>query len=110
MRFSPRNWGTSTLLLSWCAYWVALGVATLRPALESIAHVSRSGVHRGAVVSLNGGLINLTVYRSDGPAWTDAVHFTTLVMWVFGPPLLLWVLWAVTRPRRDAVRDRAPLA
>jgi hypothetical protein len=111
MILSPRNWGTKQLLLSWCAYWLVLGVATLVPAFEMLARVTGASGHGDAGLSIGDGLVKLTVHNvSDGSTWTGAVHFTSLVFWLFGPPLLLWLLWAVTRPRRDAMRDRAPLA
>jgi hypothetical protein len=110
MRFSPRNWGTKQLLLSWCAYWLVLGAATLKPALAILARVSGAGAHGDAGLSYGDGLIKLTVHSADsGAVWTGAIHFTSLILWLFGPPLLLWLLWAVTRPRRDAARDRVPL-
>jgi len=111
MRFSPRNWSTKQLLLSWCAYWLVLGAATLEPALAILARVSGAGAHGDAGLSYDDGLLKLTVRSTDsGAMWTGAIHFTSLIFWLFGPPLLLWLLWAVTRPRREAVRDRVPLA
>jgi hypothetical protein len=111
MKFSPRNWGTKQLLLSWCAYWLVLGVATLKPAFAILSRVTGASGHGNASVSFSDGLLKLAVDNtSDGSTWTGAIHFTSLVLWLFGPPLLLWVLWVVSRPRRERVRERAPLA
>jgi len=41
--------------------------------------------------------------------WTGSASIMSIVLWLCGPPLLLWLLWLVTRraptPAREAERD-----
>ena len=101
MKFSLRHWGPRQLLLSWGAYWIALGLTTLRPALALLARLGRAGAHGQASAGWGDGLVTLTITNGDGSAWAGAIRLSSLVLWLFGPPLLLWIVWAVTRPRRD---------
>jgi hypothetical protein len=109
VRLSLRDWGTKHLLIAWSAYWLALGVATLKPALDVLGRLGRVGAHGQASAAVQDGLLRVTITSTDGPAWTGAIHLSSLVLWVVGPPLVLWLLWAVSRPRRDvAATPSAP--
>jgi succinate-acetate transporter protein len=110
VKLSLRNWGAKHLLIAWGAYWLALAVATLKPALEVLGRLVRADAHGQANAAIGDGLLRLTITSGDGSAWTGAIQFSSLVLWLFGPPLVLWLLWAVSRPRRDLAaseRDRA---
>ena len=40
--------------------------------------------------------------------WTGSASLMSIVLWLCGPPLLLWLLWLVTRrapAAREAERD-----
>jgi hypothetical protein len=102
VKLSFRDWGAKHLLIAWGTYWLALGVATLKPALGVLARISRAGAHGQVSAGMQDGLLRLTITSADGPAWTGAIQLSSLVLWLFGPPLLLWLLWAVSRPRRPA--------
>lgn len=108
MKFSLRQWGAGQLLLTWAAYWVALGVATLTPAIALIARISGTGAHGNASVGFDDGLLKVTITSTGVPSWTGAIQFSSLIFLVFGPPLLLWIAWAVSRPRRDVGVSDAP--
>jgi hypothetical protein len=45
----------------------------------------------------------------DGVHWTGSGSLMSIVLWLCGPPLLLWLLWLVTRrapaPTREPERD-----
>jgi hypothetical protein len=105
VRLSLRGWGAKHLLIAWSGYWLALGVATLEPALAALWRLSRAGAHGQASAAVGDGLLRLTITSTDGSAWTGAIHFSSLVLWVVGPPLVLWLLWALSRPRRDVAAN-----
>jgi hypothetical protein len=102
VKLSFRDWGAKHLLIAWSAYWLALGVATLKPALEVLARISRAGAHGQVSAGMQDGLLRVTITSAGGSAWTGGIQFSSLVLWLFGPPLLLWLVWAVSRPRRHA--------
>jgi hypothetical protein len=106
MKLSLRHWGAKHLLIAWGAYWLALGVATLAPALEVLARLSRAGAHGQAKADFQDGLLRLVITSTDGSAWAGAIQLRSLMLWLFAPPLLLWVLWAVSRPMREPLDQR----
>jgi len=47
------------------------------------------------------GDLSLTI-SSDTAHWVGSASLTSIALWIAGPPLLLWLVWLVTR--------RAPVA
>jgi len=41
----------------------------------------------------------------DGVHWTGSGSVTSIVLWLCGPPLLLWLLWLVTRRAPTTARE-----
>lgn len=81
-----RNWRVRDLIVSWILYWVLLIVVVAwRPILEYVRLQLTHG-HGSVSVGYSGSL-------------------TQLALWIAGPPLLLWALWLLTRPRRPGERS-----
>jgi hypothetical protein len=57
---------------------------------------------------MNDGTVSANVVGT-GVHWTGSASLMSIVLWLCGPPLLLWLLWLVTRraptPAREAERD-----
>ena len=102
-----RRWQARHLLLAWAVYWVLLILVALRPglALASRALTGPDG-HGSISADVGNGLANLRV-AFEGQSWTGSTSLTSLALWIAGPPLLLWLVWLVTRrtPAHEAERD-----
>ena len=106
MAFSLSRWRPRHLLLAWVAYWLVLLVTLLRPALlHVLTAVSAPDGHGTINASVTDGMFNLAV-KSDAVAWSGSASFTSIALWIAGPPLLLWAIWVATRSRPVAARER----
>ena len=84
-------------MVAWIVYWVLL------------IGVSMHSVLRGAMRALNAphGLGSISASVDSGnfvfkasvgaSSWTQATSLTTMALWFAGPPLLLFLVWLVTR-------------
>jgi hypothetical protein len=102
MALSFRRWGARQLVLSWLAYWVALVLIGLGPALLAIWRVTGLPEGRGSVsANIGDGRAQLTVIREGTTIWSGSMGVTPLLLLVVGPPLALWIVWLLTRPKRE---------
>ena len=103
MLLSLRRWRPRHLLLAWSGYWLALLLLALgRPAL-ALWRLSQAPPGHG---SFSAGFVNSVVQMSaveDGvTVWSGAASLLTLALWLTGPPLALWLVWLMLRPRSPA--------
>lgn len=95
--FSLSRWRAKHLLGAWVAYWIALFAVTLSPALvATIRAVSGPAGHGKIDVSSDGGSLVARI-TGDGVAWSGSTSLASIALWIAGPPLLLWLVWLVTR-------------
>ena len=109
MAFSLSRWKARHLLGAWAVYWIALVLVKLGSGLLAALRVMYGAQEHGNInVSMNDGTLSATVV-GDGVHWAGAASVMSIVLWLCGPPLLLWLLWLVTRraptPAREAERD-----
>ena len=109
MAFSLSRWKATHLLGAWVVYWIALVFVKLGPGIASALRVINGPKDHGSInVSMNDGTFVAKVI-GDGVQWTGSASLMSIVLWLCGPPLLLWLLWLVTRraptPAREAERD-----
>jgi len=109
MAFSLSRWRATHLLGAWVLYWVALVLVKLGPAIVAALRVMNGAEGHGSInVSMNDGTLSTTIV-GDGVHWTGSASLTSIVLWLCGPPLLLWLLWLVTRrapaPAPEAERE-----
>jgi len=109
MAFSLSRWKATHLLGAWAVYWIALVLVKLGPGIASAVRVINGPKEHGSInVSMNDGTFVAKVI-GDGVQWTGSASLMSIVLWLCGPPLLLWLLWLVTRraptPAREAERD-----
>ena len=89
MRFL-RNWSHRRLLASWLAYWAVLLAVVAGPAIARYWALQRSDAHGSVTLTFESG--------------------TLATLLIAGPPLLVAVLWLLSRPRREAPPPPPPEA
>ena len=104
-----RRWQAKHLLLAWAAYWILLVLVVLRPAIAMVLRALNAPKGLGSInAGVADGMATLTVVAS-GVTWSGTSSLTSLALWIAGPPLLLWLVWLVTRrapaPAPEAERD-----
>ena len=109
MAFSLSRWRAKHLLGAWVVYWIGLVLVKLGSGLFAAARVLNAPQGHGKIdVGMNDGTFTANVV-GDAVHWTGSASLMSIVLWLCGPPLLLWLLWLVTRrapaPARDAERD-----
>jgi hypothetical protein len=103
---SLRHWSPRALFLSWGLYWLALlaiGLARIAPPIWRATH-GPTGTTSAVNLSFSNTIASLTVTQAGQTTWTGSISLITMALWVAVPPLVLWMLWAATRPRVDADR------
>lgn len=94
---SLSRWRPVHLLLGWCAYWTALLVVCLGPAVPAILRATAPNAKGEINVSLGDAGLALTVKEAGRLTWSNTVHALTAALWVGIPPLILWALWLRAR-------------
>jgi hypothetical protein len=108
MMFGIQRWKAGTLLATWVAYWAALVGVTIGPGLLKAWQLTHApGSHGNASASFDDGKLLFNVNDTAGVgSWSFHTSMAAAVAWIAIPPLALWVLWLVSRPRRDALHAR----
>jgi hypothetical protein len=102
--FSLSSWRAKHLLGAWAVYWIGLVLVTLGSGLfAALRAVSAPQGHGKIDVSMKDGIFTANV-TSDALHWSGSASLMSTVLWLCGPPLLLWLLWLVTR-RAPAARE-----
>ena len=102
MRLSLRHWRPRHLLLAWVAYWIALVAVRLGDALLALRRVTALPEGRGSFSITYDEGFRMTVVDSGRTVWSGAASLGELALWIAGPPLVLFVLWLLARPRPGA--------
>lgn len=100
MELSLRRWRPGQLLLSWAAYWAGLVGVTLGPAISASWRATQlPDAHGSIAAGFNNGMLTYTVMENGVQTWVGSTPFSTAILWLVGPPLLLWVVWLLARER-----------
>ena len=107
MELSLRRWKPSQLLLGWAAYWAGLIGATLSPAIAATWRATHLPDGHGSVsASFGDATLSYTVIEDGVKTWVGTTPMTTALLWVVGPPLLLWLVRLIVRERpAEALRS-----
>ena len=109
MRLSPRRWRPRHLVLSWCAYWIALVLAKLGPALVAGWRVSQVPAGHGSMnASMGDGNISATIVEAGRTTWSGSMSILNLTLLIAVPPLVLWLVWLLG-PSRTNNADQTEL-
>ena len=101
-----RRWRPRHLLAAWGAYWAALVLVVLGEPARIAWRMSRTENAGTAAAGAENDQLFLRIVETGGATWSGSADATTVALAVFGPPLLLWLLWLLLRPRETA----SPLA
>jgi hypothetical protein len=105
MAFSLSRWKATHLLGAWAVYWIGLVAVKLGSGIVAALRVMNAAQEHGNInVSMNDGVLSAKV-NGDGVLWTGSSSLMSIVLWLCGPPLLLWLLWLVTRRAPTAARE-----
>lgn len=94
-----RRWRPRHLLAAWSAYWVALALVVLGEPARIAWRMSRTENAGTATAGAENDELFLRIVETGGATWAGSADATTVALVVFGPPLLLWLLWLLLRPR-----------
>jgi len=109
MELSLPRWKPGQLLLGWAAYWTGLVGVTLSPAIAATWRATHLPDAHGSVsASFDNSTLSYTVIEDGVKTWMGTTSMATAVLWVVGPPLLLWLVWLIVRERPD--RERRSVA
>jgi hypothetical protein len=103
-----RRWRASHLFLAWGTWWAGLALVTLTPAIRAANRLAGPGQHGTASVGYADGTLSMKITDVGQTLWSSAIDIGTLALWFAGPPLLLWLLWFATRPRRHSPESVHP--
>lgn len=96
-RFRVRN-----LLLGWTAYWLALIVVGLSPAILAIWRMSQVPHGKGSVnAGVTDGVLSANVLQNGLTTWTGSISVLGLTLLVALPPLAMWAFFLLTTPRTN---------
>jgi len=100
MKLSLRRWKPGQLLLGWAGYWAGLVGVAVSPAIGATWRATHLPDGHGSV-SAGFGNANLTytVIEDGVKTFVGTTSLTTALLWVAGPPLLLWIVWLFVRER-----------
>ena len=88
-------------------YWVLLIGISMHSWIAAAMRALNAPHGLGSIsASVDGG--NFVLKASVGAdAWIRSMSMTSMALWFAGPPLLLWLLWLVTRraPAAEPERD-----
>jgi hypothetical protein len=103
VKLSLANWRSTHVLGAWGAYWLSLLAVTLGPALIRLWPVISAPNAKGsASANIGDGRATLTVIDAGTTVWTGSASLGAIAFWLTVPPLVLWLLWLIQRPRREA--------
>jgi hypothetical protein len=102
-----RRWRSKHLLWSWIGYWIVLAALTLGPAAFQAYRVAKPPGGKGSIsAGFENSVAKYTIINDGVTIRTASARFSTIALWLGGPPLLLWIAWMLARPRRGAPAER----
>jgi hypothetical protein len=108
MRLFFRRWRPRHLFFAWLAYWIGLILVTLWPAIIAGWRLSRPNGHGSANASFTNGVLNANLVDAGRTIWAGSVSFSTLVLFLAIPPLVLWLVWLMTASRTNNAEEIGP--
>lgn len=104
-----RRWRWRHLFVAWAGYWVGLALVTLWRPVSTLWRLRNLGEDRGSVTAqLSNTIFSLEMFEGDVRVWSGSASLLTMVLWIAGPPLVLWIAWVIGRPRPATAPAPAP--
>jgi Na+/glutamate symporter len=105
MELSIRRWRPGQLLASWATYWVGLAAATLGPAASVVWRATHLPEGHGTInAGFNNSTLSFTVIEEGLKTFEASASVGTVLAWLIGPPLALWLVWLAVRERPAGAR------
>ena len=102
-----RRWRARHLLYSWIAYWAILFAVVFAPAIRAHFRILAAPHGKESVsAGFDDDILTLTLSDAASTVYSASVPFFTALLWMLGPPMLIWLLWLALRPREGVVGER----
>lgn len=103
-----RRWRWRHLFATWIAYWAGLALAILwRPVSIGRRLAELPDGQASVSAEVANGLVTVKMIGQGAEVWGGSASLLAIVLWIAGPPLLLWMLWALSRSRPVAAARTA---
>jgi hypothetical protein len=103
MKSFLARWRPGHVIAAWVAYWIGLAGVTLTPAILAIIRAASGPKDSGNVAaSFNNTVLTITVTEFGKQTLAASASLLQIAFWVGVPPLALYAVWMLTRPRRPA--------
>src|SRR4051794_34321198 len=103
MELSIRRWRPGHLLASWGAYWVGLAGVALGPAIPVVWRATHLPEGHGTITAgFENSIFHFTIVEEGVKTFAASAPFGTIMAWLVGPPLALWLIWLAVRQRPTA--------
>ena len=81
----------------------------MSPAIAASWRATRLPEGHGSIdAGFGDGTLHFTVLQDGVKTWAGTTSFTTALLWLIGPPLLLWLLWLIVRERPGSAPSSLP--
>jgi len=88
------------LIGGWTAYWAVIAAVKLGPAAAAIYRATRGPEGQGSFsLNFGNGAFTLTVIERGVTTFTGTASLLSIALWVAGPPLVWWIVWAMKRKK-----------
>jgi hypothetical protein len=103
MELSIRRWRPGQLLASWTAYWAGLAGVALGPAVPVVWRATHLPEGHGTITAgFENTVFHFTVVEEGVKTLAASAPLGTIMAWLIGPPLALWLIWLAVRRRPTA--------
>jgi len=103
MELSIRRWRPGQLLASWTAYWAGLAGVALGPAIPVVWRATHLPEGHGTITAgFENTVFHFTVVEEGVETLAASAPLGTIMAWLIGPPLALWLIWLAVRRRPTA--------
>ena len=95
------------LIGGWTAYWAVIAAVKLGPAAAAIYRATQGPEGQGSFsLNFGNGAFTLTVIERGVTTFTGTASLLSIALWVAGPPLVSWVVWAMMRRKEASAVER----
>jgi hypothetical protein len=95
------------LIGGWAAYWAVIAAVKLGPAAAAIYRATQGPEGQGSFsLNFGNGAFTLTVIERGVTTFTGTASLLSIALWVAGPPLVSWIVWALGRKKTQPAAER----
>lgn len=94
-----RQFRVRNLLFAWSAYWLALIVVGLSPAIAAIWRVTQAGPGSKVNAGFGDAGLNATVIQNGITTYSGSISLLSVTLLLALPPLVMWLIFLLTAPR-----------